>query len=173
MAGMCDTRPLWVNSLAPGKCKRNFRHVIFKQILVIDDWGISCEIALIWMSLDFTDDQSTLNIGSGNGLVPTGNKPLPEPMLTQIYVATRPIWVKGTQTWPGSIFCLQLRDDLARTHEELHEERYRQAIREGSQITRPLSALESRGECSLFFFLEVLIVLINPSDAKTRILWYN
>ena len=23
-------------------------------------WGISCEIALIWMSLDFTDDQSTL-----------------------------------------------------------------------------------------------------------------
>ena len=29
-----------------------------------------------------------VNIGSGNGLVPSGNKPLPEPMLTQIYVAT-------------------------------------------------------------------------------------
>ena len=38
----------------------NFRHVIFTQIVVIDGWGISCEIALIWMSLDFTDDQSTL-----------------------------------------------------------------------------------------------------------------
>ena len=24
-----------------------------------------------------------VNIGSGNGLVPSGNKPLPEPMLTQ------------------------------------------------------------------------------------------
>ena len=24
-------------------------------------------------------------VGSGNGLVPSGNKPLPEPMLTQIY----------------------------------------------------------------------------------------
>ena len=35
-------------------------YVIFKQILVIDGWGISCEIVLIWMSLDFTDDQSTL-----------------------------------------------------------------------------------------------------------------
>ena len=34
--------------------------IIFKLILVIDGWGISCEIALIWMSLDFTDDQSTL-----------------------------------------------------------------------------------------------------------------
>ena len=35
-------------------------NVIFKQILVIDDWGISCEIALLWMSLDFADDLSTL-----------------------------------------------------------------------------------------------------------------
>ena len=34
--------------------------VIFKRILVIDSWGISCQIALIWMPLDFIDDQSTL-----------------------------------------------------------------------------------------------------------------
>ena len=27
---------------------------------MIDGWDISCEIALIWMSLDFTDNQSTL-----------------------------------------------------------------------------------------------------------------
>ena len=30
-----------------------------------------------------------INIGSGNGLVPSGTKPLPEPMLTQFYVG---IW---------------------------------------------------------------------------------
>ena len=48
------------NSLTPGKFEWNFRHVIFKHILVIDGWGISCEIALILMPLDFTDDQSTL-----------------------------------------------------------------------------------------------------------------
>ena len=52
----------------------------FKQILMISGWGISCEIALIWMSLDLNDDQ--IIISSGNGLVPSGNKPLPEPMLT-------------------------------------------------------------------------------------------
>ena len=34
--------------------------LIFKLILVIECWGISCEIALIWMSLYFTDDQWTL-----------------------------------------------------------------------------------------------------------------
>ena len=27
---------------------------------MIDGWGISCEIALLWISLDFADDQSTL-----------------------------------------------------------------------------------------------------------------
>ena len=56
----CDTVPLEINSLAPGKFEWNFRYAIFNWILVIDGWGISCEITLIWMSLDFTDDQSTL-----------------------------------------------------------------------------------------------------------------
>ena len=49
----------WVNSLAPGKFAWNFRYIILKRILMIDGWGISCEIALIWI-LDFTDDKSTL-----------------------------------------------------------------------------------------------------------------
>ena len=76
----------WVNSLAPGKFERNFRYVIFKQILVIVGSGIlgNCHnmnvTGLHWWSV---------NIGSGNGLVLSGNKPLPEPKLTQISVA---IW---------------------------------------------------------------------------------
>ena len=45
---------------APVKFEWYFRCVIFKWIWVIDDWGISCEVALMWMSLDFTDNQSTL-----------------------------------------------------------------------------------------------------------------
>ena len=49
------------NSLAPGKFEWNFRYIIFKQILEINGWGIFCEITLIWMSLDFADDQSTLD----------------------------------------------------------------------------------------------------------------
>ena len=59
----CWPRPIWpqwVNPMASGKFEWNFWYVIFKQILVIDAWGISCEIALIWMSQDFTDNQSTL-----------------------------------------------------------------------------------------------------------------
>ena len=30
----------------------------FSQILVIDDWGISCEIALTWKPQDLADDKS-------------------------------------------------------------------------------------------------------------------
>ena len=49
-----------LNSFAPGRFEWNFRFVIFKRILLIDGSGISCEIALIWMALNFTDDHSTL-----------------------------------------------------------------------------------------------------------------
>ena len=54
---------------------------------MIDGWDISNEIALRWMPLDLIDVE--VNIDSGNGLVLSGNKPLPEPMLTQTYVT---IW---------------------------------------------------------------------------------
>ena len=37
------------------------------------------------MAKDLTD--VLVNIGSGNGLVPSGNKPLPETILTQMYAA--------------------------------------------------------------------------------------
>ena len=77
-----------INSLVHGRFEWNFWYVIFKQILVIDGWGISREIALIGMNVSGLH-WWTINIGSGNGLVPSGNKPLPEPMLTQSYVA---IW---------------------------------------------------------------------------------
>ena len=67
-----------VNSLAPGRLQFNFRYVIFKLTLVNSGLCIPYEIALRWIPLDLTDDK--FNIGSGN-------KPLPEPMLTQMYVA--------------------------------------------------------------------------------------
>ena len=44
----------------------------------------------------------SVNIGSGNGLVPSGNKPLPEPMLNcwprslSPYGVTRPEWVNSS-----------------------------------------------------------------------------
>ena len=53
---------------------------------MIDGWGISYEIA---PQMNVTGPYLWyISIGSGNGLVPLGNKQLHEPMLTQIYVAT-------------------------------------------------------------------------------------
>ena len=51
--------------------KWNFKQVIFKLILVIDDWCISYEIALSVLSLDLTDGKF---FGSDNGLVLLRNK---------------------------------------------------------------------------------------------------
>ena len=36
----------------------NLRLAIFKLILIINGWGIYCEIVLMWMSLDLTEDKS-------------------------------------------------------------------------------------------------------------------
>ena len=81
------SRGQWVNSLAPGKFEWNFRYVIFKRIFVFGGWGISCEIALICMSLDFTNDQSTLvQVMAWCQCWPRSLSP---------YGVTRPQWVKN------------------------------------------------------------------------------
>ena len=48
------------NSSAPVRFQFNFRKVIFKLTLVNGGWGMSNEIALRWMPLDFAYDKSTL-----------------------------------------------------------------------------------------------------------------
>ena len=59
---------------------------VFK-LIVQNSWGTPYEIVFRWMSQDLTNENmGEANIGSGNGLVPSGNNPLPKPMLTQIYV---------------------------------------------------------------------------------------
>ena len=59
-----------------------FKDIVFKYILITDSkWNIA-QSALRY----HPEDLAKVNIGSGNGLVPSGNKPLPEPMLTQISV---------------------------------------------------------------------------------------
>ena len=52
---------IWLfNSLVPGRCRCDIKFVIFKLISRIVILSISCEIALRWMSLEFTNEQSTL-----------------------------------------------------------------------------------------------------------------
>ena len=48
----------------------------FQANSVFDGWGISCEIALRWLSLDLIDGKSTLvQFDSSNDTVSSGNKP--------------------------------------------------------------------------------------------------
>ena len=49
-----------VNSLAPGRFQWNFVWIIFKLISVIGGRDITSEIVLRWISLDLSDDKSTL-----------------------------------------------------------------------------------------------------------------
>ena len=95
--------PIWhhgtvsslVDSLVPGKFEWNFRHVIFKQILVIDDWGISCEITLTWKPQDLTDDKSTLiQVMAWCRQATSHYLSQCWPSSLSPYGVTRPLWVK-------------------------------------------------------------------------------
>ena len=83
-----------LKSLAPGRCGSTLELVIFKLRSWIDILCISCKI--IYTEVKATGPHQWLvNIVSGDGLVQSGNKPLPEPMLTKFYDGiTRPQWVK-------------------------------------------------------------------------------
>ena len=60
--------------------------IIFKLNIQNSSLGTHCEIDLKQYAVE--PNHWEVNIGSGNGLVPLHYKPSPEPMLTQIYVAT-------------------------------------------------------------------------------------
>ena len=76
-----------------GDFNKILENEFFKLILVTGGCDISSEISLRWTSLDLND----VNIGAGNGLVPSGNKPLPDlsqcwPSSLSPYGVTRPQW---------------------------------------------------------------------------------
>ena len=61
-----------------GICIHHLKYVISKHF-VSDIKNSFCEIALSYLPMVLIDD---VNIGSGNGLMPSSNNPLPELMLT-------------------------------------------------------------------------------------------
>ena len=104
-----------INSLAPGKFEWNFRYLILQIISVIDGWGIPCELALRWMSLDFTDDKSTLvqvmawcRQATSHYLSQCWPRSLPP------YGVTRSRWVNRGYFWPINQFRIGNSNSLLR-----------------------------------------------------------
>ena len=93
---MMSLSALWchLNSLAPGKFEWHFSYLIFQIISVINGWGISCELALRWTSLDFTEDKSTL-VQVMTWCLTAPSHYLSQCWLTSLspYDVTRPQWV--------------------------------------------------------------------------------
>ena len=88
------------NSLTPGRFEWNFMQVIFKLISMIYGWGISCETAVRWMSLDLSDDKSALVQVMAWCRQATShylNQCWPRSMSP--YGVTRPQWVQCCARW--------------------------------------------------------------------------
>ena len=73
---------------------------------MINGWGISCEIAIRWMPLDLTDDESTLVQVMAWCCQATSHY-LSQCWLRSMspYGVTRPQWVKRTPTWYTHSIC--------------------------------------------------------------------
>ena len=70
--------------------------------LLIDGWGMSCEIALIWMALDITDDQSTLvQVMAWCRQATSHYLSQYWPRSVSPHGVTRPQWVKATLMYQG------------------------------------------------------------------------
>ena len=83
--------------LRPGQNGWHYDDDIFNCIFLIENHSVLIKIPSMFV-IRFPNWQ-LISISSGNGLVPSGSKPLPEPMLTSIrtldvYGVTRPQWVK-------------------------------------------------------------------------------
>ena len=101
---LCESHKQWSQKLSWFISHLSDRLYIFHinmWNLPSDTWAYPLEFWKVWCFKYFClyctkHIWYSINIGSGNGLVPSGNKPLPEPMLTQIFIAiciTRPQWV--------------------------------------------------------------------------------
>ena len=80
----------FLNSLVPGRCGSDFKSAISKHKLWVNFMSTSSVVITLRWCLWWL-----VSIGPGNGLLPIGSKPLPEPMLTQMYITigiTRPQW---------------------------------------------------------------------------------
>ena len=89
-----------------GRWGHHFENISFKYISVIDNYNINADNALSCVQMG--SYYWWVDTGLDNGLVPPGNKPLPDPMFTQSYKIiwyTRPQWVNGpvTSQYPAII----------------------------------------------------------------------
>ena len=80
------TNPMVVNSLAPGICGCNLKLCHF-ETHIKDCWALTVKLLKLFSNVK-RSHLLLINIGSGNGLEPSGNKPVPEPMLIQTYVTS-------------------------------------------------------------------------------------
>ena len=102
------------NSLTPGRFEWKFGYVIFKVILVILGYGVQCQVALIWMSMELTDDKSTLvQVMAWCHQAPSHYLSQCWPRSTSPYGVARPQWVNQ---WCAKCILRNIKNVFVLTH---------------------------------------------------------
>ena len=89
-----------------------------------------------------------VNIGSGNGLVPPGNKPLPEPILTQFSVTNAKLLSIGPLGTNFSEILIKLRNfSFTKMHVKISSAKWQPFCPRGDELIIPLWQLSQIGGC--------------------------
>ena len=105
---VCCILPL-LNSLSPGRFEKKIRQVIYKLILVIDGWTVSCYIVLIWLSSDLPEETSILvQVMAWCRQATSHYLNQCWPRSPTPYGATRPQWVKMIMYIKWSLMAIKI-----------------------------------------------------------------
>ena len=117
---------------------------------MIDAWGVTLEIGpYSWL----------VKIDSGNGLVPSGNKPLPGSMLIQIYVSTlrRCRYLKSSLKEDKDLFILHIQYHFCWRcgHDDVIKWKHLLALCSGNSYS------PHKGQCRRALFFSLICTWIN------------
>ena len=124
---LCQMARKCINSLVPERFELHFRNVIFKLILAIDGYGLSCEIALWWIPLDLTDKSTLVQVKAARQQAITWAQ---WPSSKSSFGIIRSQWVKQTWVWKAvecrfvplrckSKYCDLLKGNPSHSHDDV------------------------------------------------------
>ena len=130
---------------------------MFKLILVIDGWGI------FWWDCPQNNvighNWWWVNIGSGNGLLSSGNKSLPEPILTEFYGAIWRHWDTPSKNahWSTSLHIYWYFGNTVHSHHlQKINDQLLQVIVGKHQIRKPISRYLDLVGCWNFIWFHII-----------------
>ena len=145
-----------------------FRDVMIKLISVIDGWSIFCEIALRWLSLELTDDKSTLvEVMAWCRQAASHYLNQRWPRSPTPYGVTRPQWLKGVQHEYGGQVAQRQQEFVVKACSSICKNPFKDIINDGvCYHLQKKNWSVQQNSCCCYFIIFFCTVAVTPVNNK-------